>query len=66
MTLDKIKARLGSLSAARINEMPKSAQHLLEVDMPRLIKIVETVQWCIDNDEPVSGYIRMELSAYLV
>lgn len=37
--LDKIKARLGSLSPARLNEMPKSAQTLLEIDMPWLINL---------------------------
>lgn len=44
MTLDKIKARHGSLSPSRLNEMPISAQRLLESDMPRLIQCAEALE----------------------
>ena len=42
--LNKIKARLGSLSPARLNEMVRSAQILLEEDFPAVIKALEELQ----------------------
>lgn len=51
MSLDKIKARLGSLSPARLNEMPRSAQMLLEDAMPKLIRVAEAARSFLSEDE---------------
>lgn len=45
--LDQIKARLGSIAPSRMATLPKSVQRLLEVDMPKLIEIVETANVCL-------------------
>ena len=69
MTLSKIKARLGSISPAKMNEMTKSAQRLLEVDMPKLILAVEALQSVLSEEglgEQLCSYVRgIELLATL-
>lgn len=58
--LDDIKARLGSISPARMNEMPKSVQRLLEVDMPRLIEVAEAAIPCAE------GALRLDCTYFSV
>jgi hypothetical protein len=31
--------------------------------LPALLKLIDTIKWCDENDEPVSGYIMDALAA---
>lgn len=42
--LNAIKARLGSISDIAMSKLPKAVQTLLQVDLPRLIKIAECAE----------------------
>ncbi len=44
MSLDAIRARLGSVPPAKLNGLPRSVQRLLEEDLPKLIRVAEAAK----------------------
>lgn len=57
MTLDAIKARLGSIPPAKLNGLSKSVQRLLEEDMPKLIEVAALlVEGVCECDSRRRGY----------
>lgn len=66
MSLDGIKARLGSLSQTQYDRMSHATRRLIQEDMPKLIAIAEAVTDFIedvDNDIEGMGEIIATLQA---
>lgn len=44
MSLDALKARLGSISPSAMNTLPGSVRRIIEDDVPKLIALAEAIQ----------------------
>lgn len=44
INIDAIKARLGSIPAAKVNVMPEAQRRLLQEDLPQLLRFYESMR----------------------